>query len=112
MKMLESVPVVARDTSCPPTTPRGSSCGAPPGRMTFMDARLLGPDGPPEREVVVQPLRATSADALVDRLGAQVVLGGLPGQVRRAVGHRMLAARGDQRVGEPRAARVLGDEQV
>src|SRR3981189_1493274 len=40
MKMLESVPVVARDTSWPPTTPRGSSWG-PPGLITFM-GRTLG----------------------------------------------------------------------
>src|SRR4051794_25341425 len=105
MKMLLA-PVVSREISWPPRTPRGSSC-VPPGLMTFTALSL-----PLGGELVVQPLGAPPADAVVDRLGGDVVLGRLPGDARRTVRAGTLATLGDQRVGDAAPAGVLADVEV
>src|SRR4051812_23073025 len=98
-------PVVAWLISAPPTTPLGTSRSSSLGFTTFMPGSL-------RVEPVVQPLLAHAADAVVDGLGAAVVLGGLPGEPRGAA----LAARGaaalDQRLRGARAAALGRHEEV
>src|SRR4051795_12936237 len=90
-------PVVAWEISAPPTTPRGTSRSSSLGFTTFMSGSL-------RVEPVVQPLLAMAADAVVDLLGAQVVLGGLPGEPGRPAFQTGGPAALDQRLGRARPA--------
>src|SRR5215204_4805739 len=98
-------PVVAWEISAPPTTPRGTSRSSSLGLTTLM-ARSL------RVERVVEPLLARAADAVVDRLRAEVVFGRPPREPRGAVVAAGRAAALDQRLGRARPAPVGRDEQV
>src|SRR5215208_5705604 len=98
-----TAPAVACEISAPPTTPRGTSRSSSLGFTTFMGRSL-------RVEPVVEPLLARAADAVVDRLGARVVLRRLPRQPRRAALTAGGAAALDQGVGRAAAARLGRDE--
>src|SRR5688572_7089349 len=98
-------PVVAWEISAPPTTPRGTSRSSALGLTTFMGRSL-------RVERVVEPLLALAADAVVDGLGAGVVLRGLPRELARAALSAGLAAALDQRLGGAAAAALGRHEQV
>src|SRR3954471_7579100 len=109
-------PAVACEISEPPRMPRGTSCSAP-GLTSFMRAALPRSSSPcsGDREIVVQPLRAPGANAVVERLRALVVERGLPRERDGAVRLAAPRARGDQRLADPARAgpaRVRRDEQV
>src|SRR5215212_11864159 len=98
-------PVVACEISAPPTTPRGTSRSSWLGWTTFIPGSL-------RVEPVVQPLLARAADAVVDGLGAQVVLRGLPRQAPRPALQACGAAALDQRLGGTAAAALGRYEEV
>src|SRR5918997_4824929 len=98
-------PVVAWEISAPPTTPRGTSRSSSLGLTTFMGRSL-------RVERVVEPLLALAADAVVERLGSRVVLGGLPRELRGAALPAGLAAALDQRLRRAAAASLGRDEEV
>src|SRR3954451_4048885 len=98
-------PAVACEISEPPRMPRGTSCSGP-GLTSFMPALPRGRSG--DGEIVVQPLRALGANAVVERLGASVVERGLPRQRDGAVGAAALGAGRDERLADPAAARSAG----
>src|SRR3954454_157782 len=97
-------PAVACEISEPPRMPRGTSWSAP-GLTSFM--RALPRSSSPrsgDGQIVVQPLRALGADAVVQRLRALVVERRLPRQRDGAVRARRVGARGDQRLPDPARA--------
>src|SRR5690349_6500490 len=98
-------PVVAWEISAPPTTPLGTSRSSSLGLTTFMPRSL-------RVEPVVQPLLAHAAHAVVDRLGARVVLGRLPRQPRGPALPARRPAALDQRLGGARAAGLGRHEEV
>src|SRR3954469_20987061 len=105
-------PAVACEISEPPRMPRGTSCSGP-GLTSFMPGLPRGRSG--DGEIVVQPLRAPGADAVVERLGAGVVERRLPRQRDGAVRAAALGAGRDQRLADPAAAdpaRLRRDEEV
>src|SRR5689334_1715136 len=91
MKMLAAPSVVARDTSCPAATPRGSSC-APPGGMTFTRRAYPGARGRNIGRLRRHPAELAAGD--VEHLAVDVVAarraeeehapGGLLGRARAA----------------------------
>src|SRR4051794_21503581 len=98
-------PVVAWLISAPPTTPLGTSRSSSLGFTTFMPGSL-------RVEPVVEPLLAVAADAVVDLLGAHVVLGRLPGEPARPALEAGGAATLDQRLRGTGPAAPLSHEEV
>src|SRR6185312_15443826 len=96
-----------------PRIPRGTSWSGP-GLTSFMRTALPRSlsRARSDAQIVVQPLRALSADAVVERLRACVVERGLPGQRDGAVRAAALGARGDELLADAAAAGVGRDEQV
>src|SRR3954469_4251891 len=100
-----SAPAVSCETSAPAITPRGTSWSGA-GLTT-----LMASEGSRQR-VIEPPIRPLPADAVIQRLGAVVVDGGLPLERDGAALHAALAARVDQRLGGAAAAGLRGHEQV
>src|SRR5919198_871308 len=102
-------PAVACEISEPPRIPRGTSCSGP-GLTSFMRTALprSWSRARSDAQIVVQPLRAPGADPVVERLRADVVERGLPGQRHGAVGAAALGAGGDQPLADSPSARAAG----